>query len=109
MIVHGIILIVSVATVLTTVAIVSKEYYKKIAATGGALIMWLAAAAGSPTMSYPYTRVVDNSIVSGVHHVSGPVSWLSWAWLGMAILVGLYLWYSVTSEGEKRARGIGVE
>jgi len=108
LIIHGIILVVAVATVLTTIAIVSKEYYKKIAACGSSIIMWLGAAAGSPSIGYPYTKIFENAadnsyeIVKGVHTTSGAVSWLSWAWLGMAILMGLYLWYSVTSEANKQ-------
>lgn len=113
MIWHGLALTVSVATTVTVVALVVREYYKKIAASGTAIFLWLAAAAGSPTISYPYTKMFENAadntyeIVTGVHHVSGPVSWLSWAWLGMAIIMALYLWYSVTSQASKEMRSMG--
>lgn len=112
MIWHGLLLIVSVATVLTVVAFLSKEYYKKIATSGGSLIMWLGAAAGSPSISYAYTKIYENTadnsyqIVKGTHVVEGPVSWLAWAWLGMAILMGLYLWYSTTAQAQKEMKGV---
>jgi len=107
MIWHGLALIITVATVMTALAFVLKEYYRKIVTCGTALFLWLAAAAGSPTISYPYTRVVENSLKHGVHHVTGPVSWLSYAWLGMAIIVALYLWYSVTAEAQRQSEKIG--
>lgn len=110
MIWHGLVMVVTVATVMSALALALKEYYRKIAASGTAIFLWLAASAGSPTISFEYTKIFENAadnsyqIIEGVHHVSGPVSWLSYAWLGLAIIMGLYLWYSVSEEASRKAQ-----
>jgi len=110
MIYIGIILLVSVATVMSVLSIRENDYYRKITASGMSLFLWLGAAAGSPQMSFPYTKIFENAadntytIVKGTHHASGAVSWLSWAWFGMAIIMGIYLFASTTTQASEEMK-----
>jgi len=107
MLVHGIILIVAVAIPLTLLTFVTEDYFRKVTTCGISIVLWLAAAAGSPQMSIPYTKIFENAadnsyqIIKGVHQISGAVSWLAWVWFGMAIMMVIYLFATVGFQGEK--------
>lgn len=106
MLTHAILLLVSVGTVLTGLAIGLDDYFRKVLLSSMSIITWLGAAAGSSSWRYPYTHVVDNvaienAVITGTHQIQGAVSWTAFVWLGFAIIMFIYLFAGVAGQSEK--------
>jgi len=114
MLLIGTILLVSVATVMTASSFMVEDFFERATTGGASFFLWFAAAASSPEISIAYQKVVENTtdnsmtlIETGTHSVGGAVSVLSWVWLGMAVLSGIYLFYITTEIAYEMLKGEG--
>jgi|GEM_PF-6282812 len=98
---YGIILVVILASGFTFLSFILNDYFRKVITTSMSIILWLGAAAGSPSWKIPYSKVVENSVVTGTYQIEGAVSWLSFVWIGFAIIMFIYLFASVAGQSKE--------
>ena len=102
MILPVVILIVSLATVFTALALIKGGIIQTVLA----IVTWLAACASSIVIEVPYQiyHEAENTVVTGTQKFASAESMLAWLFFGFAIIMVLYLWVQVTEAG---AREIG--
>ena len=97
--------LVGLATLLTVIALLlpkdEKHYVENVLCGIMSVFMWFFAALGGASLDFPYTHLFENAadntykVVEGYYRMQGADGGLSWLFLGMGILMLIYVWYTL--------------
>lgn len=88
-------------TVMALVFDAEGHYVEKLFCGMFAIFIWFATGVSSISIDFPYTHLFENSdnssylLIEGTQRLSGIDPGLPWVYMGLGILMLVYVWYSL--------------
>lgn len=105
MIYSTLLIVIGLATLFTLITFYREELFYKLVGSTTSIFLWFFAAGGSGTIGWPYEFLYENTadnsfqVIQGVHYVSGVDTLISWVFFALAIIMFIYLFGIIFSEG----------